>query len=176
MDKANNQYRKSIRLMYYDYASAGYYFVTIVSNKRKCIFGEIENGNLKLNPAGLIVENSWEKIPLHYPNVNVDTFIVIPNHFHGIIIINDVGARHASPLHKHLTSKTNTLGHIIGSFKSAVTKQIHDLGINNQEKIWQRNYYEHIIHDERDYNEIYEYIQFNPINWSLDEENPERFR
>jgi REP element-mobilizing transposase RayT len=173
MDKRPDRHRKNIRLEDYDTTSPGYYFVTIVSYKRKNIFGEIIDGEMNLNQAGKIVEQTWRDISKHFPNTSCEIFIVMPNHIHGIInIIDDeiVGARHASPLRRNGV-KPKSIGAIIGSFKSAVTKQLHQTKTINQGKIWQRNYYEHIIRDEQDYQKIYEYIVNNPLNWLLDEEN-----
>lgn len=168
MAKELHQYRKNIRLQDYDYSSAGYYFVTIVSYKRKHIFGEIVDGEMNLNLIGTIVKKTWEEIPMHFPYVEVDSHIVMPNHFHGIIVINNlVGALHAEPL----PIKLQPLGVIVRSFKSAVTKRVHALYLIDHTKIWQRNYYEHIIRDEQDYQKIFEYIENNPANWSVDEEN-----
>ena len=181
MGKGNNQNRKSIRLKDYDYSSGGNYFVTIVSYQRKDSFGKIVDAEMNLNQIGLIVEEVGNAIPSHYSYVSIDTYIIMPSHLHGILIINDtnVRARHASPLRDidSTQHKRQPLGIIIGSFKFAVTKRIHNLDLLSQEKIWQRGYYEHIIRDERDYEKIYEYIEANPINWSLDEENmtSERF-
>ncbi len=185
MNTKFNQLRKSIRLENYNYSWAGYYFVTVVSHQRKNIFGKIGEGNVELFPAGMIVEEVRQEIPLHFPYVDVDAYVVMPNHFHGIIVIQDivgdiVEARHevsrsprqAEPLPPEPT-KIQPIGTIVGSFKSAVTKRVHDSGLYLQEKIWQRNYYEHVIHDECDYQKVHEYIEANPINWSLDEENTE---
>lgn len=168
MDKRPDRYRKNIRLKDYDYSSAGYYFVTIVSYKRNNIFGNIIDGKNDLNYLGLIVEETWQEISMHFPSIEIDSHIVMPNHFHGIVIINEVGAQHAEPL-RHI--KTQPLGVIVRSFKSAVTKSAHDLGLFIGEKIWQRNYYEHIIRDEDDYQQITDYIASNPINWEYDHEN-----
>jgi len=175
MVKPSDQYRKIIRLKDYDYSSAGYYFVTIVSYKRKNIFGEIIDGQNNLNPLGIIVEKTWREIPAHFPYIEVDSHIVMPNHFHGILIISEiraqhVRAQHAEPLRE---TKAQPLGLIIRSFKSAVTKRVHDLGLFIGEKIWHRNYYEHIIRDEEDYQSIAEYIETNPLNWQYDHDNPE---
>ncbi len=181
MDKQPIQYRKNIRLKGYDYSSAGYHFVTIVSYKRKNIFGEIINGEIELNPLGIIVEKTWQEIPHHFPYIEVDSYIVMPNHFHGIIL-KEVGAQHclrpstlcASPLQHAETlrqNKTQPMGVIVRSFKSAVTKSAHDLELFDGVKIWQRNYYEHIIRDEDDYQQIADYIAANPINWEFDLEN-----
>ncbi len=181
MDKRPDHYRKNIRLKNYDYSSAGYYFVTIVSYKRKNIFGEIIDGQNNLNPLGMIVEKTWQEIPVHFPYIKVDSHIVMPNHFHGIVIINEVGAQlggvqhvvvvgaqHAEPLRE---IKPQPLGLIVRSFKSAVTKRVHDLDLFVGEKIWQRNYYEHIIRDEDDHQQIADYIETNPLNWEYDHEN-----
>jgi len=178
MDKGPDQHRKNIRLEDYDYASPGHYFVTIISHERKNIFGEIIDGEMNLNQAGKIVEQTWRDIPKHFPNTSCEIFVVMPNHIHGIInIIDDeiVGARHkvsrnedsAEPLQMEI----QPLGVIVRSFKSAVTKSAHDLELFDGVKIWQRNYYEHIIRDEDDYQQIADYIAANPINWEYDLEN-----
>ena len=185
MENKLYRYRKNIRLKDFDYSNDGYYFVSVVSYKRKNIFGEIIDGEMNLNQAGKIVEKTWQNIPMHFTNTSCEIFVVMPNHIHGIIDINNdqiVEARHASPLRsKNLKSqsvksdgvKPQSLGAIIGSFKSAVTKQLHQTKIINQEKIWQRNYYEHIIRDEHDHQQIADYILSNPFNWEYDHENPE---
>lgn len=168
MDNRPDRYRKNIRLKDFDYSTAGYYFVTIVSHDRKNIFGNIIDGEMDLNHIGLIVEKAWQEIPIHFPYIEVGDQVIMPNHFHGIVIINQVGALHAEPL-RH----AQPLGVIIRSFKSAVTKRVHDLGLFVGEKIWQRNYYEHIIRDEVDYEKIVDYIAANPNNWEYDNENPD---
>ena len=174
MENKPDRGRKNIRLKDFDYSTAGYYFVTVVSHKRKNIFGEIIDRELNLNRLGLIVEKTWQEIPMHFPYIVVDSYVVMPNHFHGIVIINKVGAQHAEPLrHAELQIKTQPLGVIVRSFKSAVTKRVHDLGLFVGEKIWQRNYYEHIIRDEHDHQQIADYILSNPFNWEYDHENPE---
>jgi REP element-mobilizing transposase RayT len=177
MDIKDKGSRKSVRLKEFDYSWSGYYFVTMVSYKRKNCFGKITDDVPHLNRVGKIVEDCWNEIPSHFPYLETDVYAVMPNHFHGIIIIQDVvcashvGAQHAAPLPENKNVKPQPLWVIVRSFKSAVTKRVHDLGLLSQEKIWQRGYYEHIIRDEQDYQKIYEYIEANPINWSLDEEN-----
>jgi REP element-mobilizing transposase RayT len=104
MDETLYQFRKPIRLKDYDYSWAGYYFVTLVSYQRKNIFGEITDDIVQLTKVGEIVENCWNEIPSHYSYVEVDAYIVMPNHFHGILIINEVGARHRKSImsnHNH---------------------------------------------------------------------------
>jgi len=183
LNQKNHPQRQSIRLQEFDYAQSGAYFVTVVCHKRMNLFGEISDGELNLNRAGEIVEKTWLEIPKHFPNVNIDIFIIMPNHIHGIIhIIEDVplGATHESPLpelhhiespHKSTTLKPRTLGAIVGLFKSTASKRIHRAGLIDNQKIWQRNYFEHIIRDEDDYQQIADYIETNPLNWQYDRDN-----
>ena len=178
--------RHSIRLPGYDYSQAGAYFVTIVTQDRSCLFGRVEDSEMELNAVGTMVEKVWLEIPEHFDDVNVDTFVVMPNHIHGIIKIDNegrlsnVGARHAVPLphHKDIIEALGkpvrgSIPTIIRSFKSAVTKQYHMMTNTQNTYLWQRNYYEHVIRDERDYQSIYDYILTNPLNWDKDEENQE---
>jgi len=171
--------RQSYRLQDYDYSCPGLYFVTIVSYKRLPIFSEIVAGEIQLSQIGKIVEGSWKDISLHFPDVSVEAYVIMPNHLHGIVKINEkrnVGATHASPsLTKGQDSipkgpPPQSLSAIIGSFKSAATKRSHKAGLIKDQFIWQRNYYEHIIRDDEDYQRIVEYIQYNPLNWVNDQE------
>ena len=117
--------RKHIRLREYSYSLPGGYFVTICTKDRIELFGKVVDGEMIRNDYGNIVQLCWDKLPLHYPNIQLDEFQVMPNHVHGIIIIHDypVGSRHASTLQR----PSNTLGNIVGSFKSAVTKRINEI-------------------------------------------------
>jgi len=168
------RHRRSIRLKGFDYTQASAYFVTIVAYQRECLFGEIENGEMRLNDFGKIADECWCAIPIHFPHVELGAHVVMPNHVHGIIVIApdiSVGARHAS----HLQSPPHgappgSLGAIVGSFKSAATRRIGRE--QNPSGIWQRNYYEHIIHVQREMNTIWRYIEANPSMWDDDEENP----
>jgi len=178
-------HRRSIRLPGYDYTSEGAYYITIVTYHRDCLFGEIINketpqgGDVFLNDLGKIADECWRAIPDHFRFVELGAHVVMPNHVHGIIMIrNDesmtVGATHASPLripnsHPH-GAPSRSLGAIVGSFKSAVTKRIGRA--HNATGIWQRNYYEHIIRDEKDLQNKTDYIDANPILWDEDENNP----
>lgn len=185
--------RQSIRLQEYDYAQPGTYFVTIVSYRRRNLFGQIINGEMILSQVGEIVKQTWRDIPNHFPNTSIEIFIVMPNHIHGIINIIEnrpVGATHESPLPdsppveslqpeplprplpesqiKSTTLKPQTLGVIVGLFKSTASKRIHQSGLLNHQRIWQRNYYDHIIRNEEDLQQIIAYIQSNPISWEAD--------
>jgi len=172
-------HRRSIRLKGYDYASAGAYFVTIVTQGRECLFGEIVDGEMQLNVYGHAAEECWRAIPGHFPNVELGAYVIMPNHVHGIIIIrNDesmpgVWAQHAAPIPTAPSPTRNvtpgSLGAIIRSFKSAVTR---DLGRKSDlRNVWQRNYYEHIIRNEKEMARIWDYIESNPAHWDPDKEN-----
>jgi len=182
-DTFEKHQRRSIRLKEYDYSNEGAYFVTIVSHNRMNIFGSIHHGRMNLNQTGKIVENTWLEIPSHYPYVQTDAYVIVPNHIHGILIFESVGATHevsriqrqGSPLHAMPQPiKRQPLDVIVGSFKSAATKHIHRVGYLTQKTIWQRNYYEHIVRDDEDYQRIVEYFEMNPSNWELDNENLEK--
>lgn len=178
-------HRHTIRLRDYDYAEAGAYFITLVAHDRECLFGAIADAEMQLNDCGLIVTACWEAIPHHFPNVELDAFVVMPNHMHGIIVITDlVRATHASPppnasTHLHSTPvpdaprierhqprgpQSGSLAAIAGSFKSATAKRINHFRCAREAKVWQRNYYEHVIRDETALNRIRQYIVNNPAN------------
>jgi putative transposase len=169
-------HRRSIRLKGYDYSQAGEYFVTIVAWQRDCLFGEVVDGEMILNDYGLIVQQEWERTAVVRPNVELGAYVVMPNHFHGLLIFVDdvaytVGAtRRVAPTKSTLQS--GSLGAVMAQFKSIVTKQINLLRNTPGIPIWQRNYYEHIIRNDDDLNRIHRYIESNPSMWADDTENP----
>lgn len=172
-------HRRSIRLRNYDYSQPGAYFVTICTYQKQSWFGEIKNGQIYLNQLGKIVADEWLKTCKIRPNFKLDEWVIMPNHFHGIVIINDysgddqsLGARDA-PLDlgardARLQQKPNSLSSCIAGFKSAVTKRINLLRQNTDTPIWQRNYYESILRDEKYLAVVREYIINNPKNWPND--------
>ena len=171
--------RKSLRLPEYDYSQAGYYFVTICTENKKCLFGKVENGKMILNQFGKIVDEEWKKTLEIRKNVLLDAFIIMPNHVHGIIIAGDqpVGVcRRQTRAGRGL--KPQSFGSIVNHIKSVCTKRIRSYCVNNFKKnpseIWQRNYFEHIIRNEKSLLEIRNYILNNPLKWELDSENPAR--
>lgn len=176
-----NHHRRSIRMAGYDYRDAGGYFVTICSAQKRNVFGKVRCGEMKLNPYGQILENCWRALPEHFSHVVLDKYAIMPNHVHCILMLDiNVGARHALPIMlddkreraRHASPLRGELGTVVGSFKSAVTKQINLYrAARNLPKatVWQRNYYEHIIRDENELNEIRRYIIENPLNWATDE-------
>ena len=164
--------RRSIRLKDYDYSQAGAYFITICTHNKECIFGKVVNGEMVLNKCGKVVQEELDRSAKIRREIELDTFVVMPNHIHGIVVIveSNVGATGRSPLPKEPTPKS--VGAMMAGFKSAVTRQINELRDTPYAPVWQRNYYEHVIRNEKDLNEIREYIVNNPLKWDLDNENP----
>ncbi|MDO9301430.1 MAG: hypothetical protein Q7T89_08600 [Anaerolineales bacterium] len=170
--------RKSIRLQGYDYSQEGAYFVTIVTYQRDCLFGEIVNEIMVLNDFGRIVDECWRAIPEHFPFVELGAYVIMPNHAHGIIVIHNIDGRGAAMLRPYdgntnphkINVKPGSLGAIVRSFKSAVSYRINKE--HNATGIWQRNYYERIIRNEREMDNIWRYIESNPAQWDKDGENP----
>jgi len=175
--------RQSMRLQGYDYSSPGYYFITICTQNMQRIFGDVIDGKMHLNDFGVVVRNEWIKTEAIRDNINLDAFVIMPNHVHGIIEIIDknpiVGANRDSPLRNRIfindsiyrakfESPSNNLGAIIRGYKSAVTKQINQIRKTPGAKTWQRGYYDHIIRNEESLFHIREYIKCNPMNWNKD--------
>ena len=171
-------HRRSTRLPGYDYAQPGAYFVTMVTAGRQCLFGEIIGQEMQLNLLGQIVQDEWQRTPQIRREIELGAFIVMPNHFHGIVVISAdaamaasaVGATGRSPLRPRGPS-TRSLGALIAGFKSSVTKQINIARGTPSTPVWQRNYYEHVIRDDKDWEIIHRYIHSNPLTWPDDEEN-----
>lgn len=171
--------RRSLRLKEYDYSQEGAYFMTICTHNHKCLFGKIADYSMVLNGFGQIVHNEWMRTAIARPNVTIDAFIVMPNHLHGIIIVNGTNIRRGDPAGRPYTPiphgpPSNSIGAMVGQFKSLATKRINALRKTPGMRLWQRNYYEHVIRNEHDLNEIRQYILDNPVKWDMDENNPDR--
>jgi REP element-mobilizing transposase RayT len=254
-------HRRSIRLQEYDYTQPGAYFVTICTYQRQCLFGEIIDGAMHLNACGEIVQACWNNLPNHFPFIELDAFIIMPNHIHGIIILTEqmvdagvgvdvevdvgvgvgVGAKHSCPdvsnspkalsknaspcpgisnypktspcpdvsnypktlsknaspcpgisnypktLSKNTSpyldvssplppkgTQSGSLGAIVQNFKSVSTRKINRINSTSGETIWQRNYHDRIIRDEKSLHHIQQYITENPHAWTQDPENPQK--
>ena len=190
-------HRRSIRLKGYDYTQPGAYFITICTQDRAYLFGEVVDGEMRLNNAGRMVQDVWNDLPTFYPGVQTDAFIVMPNHIHGIIILVGAGPRacpnpgpRACPNpgcpdemgqprdmgQPRGVAPTMSLPDVVHRFKTMTTKRYID-GVKQfgwtpfRGRLWQRNYYEHIIRNEESLNRIREYILTNPMRWTLDREN-----
>jgi len=172
-------HRRSIRLKSYDYSSPGAYFITICANDRGDFFGEIKNGSMVLNNFGKIVEFVWNDLPNHNPQISLDVNIIMPNHFHGIIIISNnpmivvgagsvgagsVGAG-SEPAPTSTPQKIHGLPEIVRQFKTFSARHINETRNTTGKTVWQRNYYEHIIRSGNEIERIRKYIYNNPRNY-----------
>ena len=180
METKNKKYnRRSIRLQRYDYSLPGAYFITICIHEQKML--------LKIKGVQMMIRSVWSSLPDRFLSLKLDEFVIMPNHIHAILCINTVGADLVSARNKaDLVSARNkadlvsapTISRIVQAFKSITTyKYILGVKENNwplfDKRLWQRNYYDHIIRSEKSLNYIREYIVNNPIRWEFDKENPQ---
>ncbi len=157
-----------MRLLDYDYSQPGAYFVTIVTANRECLFGEVVNGEMVPNELGVGVAACWHEIPSRFPSAEIDAFVVMPNHIHGVLVFAEQGPGGAvsAPLQRP------TLGQVVAYFKYQSTKGVNDQRGTPGVRVWQRNYYEHVIRGEGELDRVGQYVQGNPGKWELDPENP----
>ena len=169
MSNYQNKYRtETTRLKSWNYTNPWWYFVTICTKSHKEYFGEINNEKMVLNELGKIAEQCWKEIPVHYKPVELDEFIIMPNHVHGIIILNTVETPYMASLQE---SKPISLGDVVGKYKAAVTRNVHILGPSDFH--WQSRFYDRIIRNEKELFNIRKYIQLNPLKWELEKDFPE---
>lgn len=176
MKKYNNKYRiESARLKNWDYRNNGAYFITINTGNRKHFFGEIINSEMQLSPIGEYAENFWMEIPKHFPFVELGNFVVMPNHTHGILIINNTDSVMDKSLqcndstgnqyYSDISPKSGSISTIIRSYKSVVSKHARLL---NPEFNWQPKFHDHVIRNSESFERIQNYIENNPSNWKED--------
>jgi putative transposase len=174
---SSTYHRRSIRLATYDYDQAGAYFVTICTFERRFLLGVVVAGEMQLSAYGSIIAVCWDEIPQHFAGVELDVFVVMPNHVHGIFVLSDgvmAGrAMHASPLQSKSGARPGSVGAIVGAFKSAANRRINQMRGTPGASVWQRNYYERIIRNDKELNGIREYIIYNPALWEQDVNNPD---
>lgn len=193
------RHRRSIRLRGYDYSRPGTYFVTVCTHRKEHLLGEVAEGDMKPSQCGEIVGLHWRDLPRHYPQIRLDSFVVMPNHVHGTVEIvgpnreSAVGAIHESSL--PATSDQNAgsvhappnvgaihelplrmrrgmlLAKIVGRFKMTTAKRINEIRGTPGHPVWQRNYYEHIVRNPHELDMIQDYIAHNPLRWDTDPEN-----
>lgn len=162
-------HRKSLRLKHFDYSQNGAYFITLCSHNRLCLFGEINNKEMLFNPFGKIVRDEWIKSPLIRAEIKLDEFIVMPNHLHGIVFIHtDTDQNKNNKPTVSIGPKNKSISSLIAGFKSAATKKINELRKSSDLPVWQRNYHEHIIRNEKSLEEIRKYVIHNPQTWEKD--------
>lgn len=155
--------RKSPRLKDYDYAQAGAYFVTICTYGREYVFGEVVDGVMQLNAFGDIAQNCWDDLPQHYPHIELDLFVVMPNHVHGIVVLHsDVVGEGFKP------SLDIGLSEVIRGFKTFSARRINAMRDTSGIPVWQRSFHDHIIRNERELDTLRRYIDQNPQRWTAD--------
>lgn len=187
-------HRRSIRLRGYDYAVEGAYFITICTFQRESLLGQVTGGEMMLNESGRAVQEVWEGLPAHFSQVFLDAFVIMPNHLHGIIVLNGpaepgvgAGLRPAqdSTAHGSAVGRSETcpygsgggetrvpVAEIVRALKSFSARRINQIRDNPGVPVWQRNYYERVIRDEAEMERARRYILENPIKWETDRENP----
>jgi len=189
----SDHHRRSIRLVGYDYTEAGAYFITVCTHGRRCLFGDVIDSEVRLSDAGRVVHDVWDGLPTHYLDVELDAFVVMPNHAHGIVILasrNLVGAGLKPAPTDHLGDasgphnprfvgaglkpalRPHGLPEIVRGFKTFTARRINEMRVTSGMPVWQRNYYEHIIRNEESLAGIRQYIADNPARWVDDPENP----
>ena len=189
--------RRPRRLGAYDYAQDGAYSVTICTDWREHLFGTVTDGRMKVNAAGRAVERVWEGLPEHYPHVELDVFVVMPNHVHGIVVLvggESVGSSDSvpgvgsvidgsraeeagwkpAPTKKGAPTKRHGLSEVVRGFKTYSGRRVNEVRGTRGVAVWQRGFYEHVVRNEEDMNRIRQYFQENPLRWSLKRENWER--
>ena len=169
--------RRSLRLPRFDYTQQGAYFVTICTRNRACLLGDIVEGRMHLSEAGRLAQAVWEDLPHHYPHVQIDVWVIMPNHMHGIVILAEAQATEDDmPVDVGAGLKPAPTRHglpeILRAFKTFSARRINALHNTVGTPFWQRNYYEHIIRNEAALNRIRQYIADNPARWAEDPENP----
>jgi len=174
---AKMHHRRSIRLKGYDYSQEGAYFITVCTYNRRCVLGSITNGEMKPSGLGELVWSAWRDLPNHHDHIDVDAFVVMPNHVHGIVVIGNAGTAGRAPTGTRTTfgkPRPATLATIMRSFKAAVTRQANRSLKTPGATLWQRNYYDRVIRNEKEWDALRQYIFDNLANWAADAENPGR--
>ncbi len=185
----NRHHRRSIRLRGYDYTRSGAYFLTVVTQDRLCLFGDVTDEGMSLNDAGKMVRSVWDRIPDRFPSIELDEFAVMPNHVHGIVVIHkspvgaslvgapgDGGNAGSIDRQRENARVAPALGDVVGAYKSLTTVEYarrvdEDRWEPFNGRLWQRNYYEHVIRNDEEWNRVREYVLCNPMRWETDTEN-----
>ena len=160
-------HRRSIRLRGYDYSQPGKYSVTICTQNKEHLFGQVVEGEMHRNELGEYMALCWKWLARQYPYVELDEWIVMPNHLHGILVITD-GNRGGS---RTAPTKRKPLGRLVAAFKTVSTDRFNQMRGTPGAQLWQRDFYDHIIRNEDELNKIREYIRTNPLKWGTDPED-----
>ena len=173
----DKHHRRCIRLQDYDYAQPGAYFVTLCTHNRKCLFGHVVDGEMYQNEYGRIVSACWGELPYHYPRIDLDAFVVMPNHVHGVILLRDddnpdaTGAGSKPAPTKPNEANRYGLPEIVRGFKTFASRRINEYRNASGAPVWQRNYYERVIRNGNELTAVRQYILANPASWAADADN-----
>jgi REP element-mobilizing transposase RayT len=172
------QGRASMRLRGFDYRSEGAYFITICTRNRECLLGSVVSDNIVLSAIGDVVAAAWNAIPRHFPTVDLDAYIVMPNHVHGILSITAPrrGTACRAPTERFGRPVPGSIPSGVRSFKSAATREANREKGSSGASLWQRGYYEHVVRSDEELNRLRRYVQENPLRWSLEERIRARVR
>ncbi|NER95141.1 MAG: transposase [Symploca sp. SIO1B1] len=166
------RYRRSIRLKGYDYSQLGAYFITICTNNRECLFGKIDNQQMEVNELGEIVIDVWLYLPTRYPNLELDEFVIMPNHVHCILVITEATEQLPQrELSQPKQRRKMLLPKVVGYFKMNSAKAVNQHRLSSGRSLWQPNYYERIIRNEAELDRVRRYIVNNPAKWNQDCDN-----
>ena len=166
--------RRAIRLRGYDYTQQGAYFVTICTWGRLCALGDVVDSEMVLSDAGQLAQAAWQALPQHYPGVRLDAWVIMPNHVHGIIVLEAGQRAGLKPAPTRLSPDPKpALSELVRAFKTFSARRINTARNTVGSPFWQRNYYEHVIRDDATLNRIRQHIVDNPANWHEDPENPD---
>lgn len=173
-------YGRPPRLANYDYSSPGVYFLTLCSWGRLSVFGKCEGGAVELSQWGEVLDEEWRRTPRLRLYVRLDSYVVMPDHLHGIVVwdrspFDSVSpppaanqralAERQSTYSVGLLRRPRSVGSFVAGFKAICTKRINELRRKTEPPVWQRNYYEHVIRNQRDLERIRRYISENPYRW-----------
>lgn len=174
--------RRSLRWCDHDYRRAGCYVITAVSHARACLFGEVVGAEMRVNEAGRMIGAVWQEIPSFYPGVEIDEFVVMPNHVHGILLLGAAGALGESAVTREepgdATRNRMSLSVVMQRFKTLTTTRYID-GVRRAgwprftDRLWQRSFHDRVIRDDDEWNAFRQYILDNPVRWTIDRENPD---
>jgi len=165
--------RRSIRLPGFHYAQAGAYFLTICSYQKQCFFGHVRDNSVALTALGQLVTECWLAIPVHFPHAEVPVHVVMPNHLHGIVILYKSADSQTEKPEAFQAPVAGSIPTLVRSFKAAVTLRAKRAGVAPPLPVWQRNYFERVLRDGKEYASAERYILENPIRWQSDDENPQ---
>ncbi len=170
-------HRRSIRLADYDYSQTGFYLITLCTHQKQYLFGEIRNNKMHFNQIGKVVQEEWLQSATIRKEIELDEWVIMPNHLHGIVIINSINNQDQEVIHQEqgaslapLQRNPKSLSSFVAGFKSSVTKRVRLMSEISDFIVWQRNFYESVIKDDIHLDHTRLYIQNNPVNWHRDPE------